>query len=40
MQCVEMVEGEDGKVISETRAGFSMQEEVLRAALVRVGKKE
>lgn len=37
MQCVEMVEGEDGKVISETRAGFSMQEEVLRAALVRVG---
>lgn len=39
MQCVETVEGEEGKVMSEIRAGFLMQEEVLRVALVRVGKK-
>lgn len=39
MQCVETVEGEEGKVMSEIRAGFLMQDEVLRAALVRVGKK-
>ena len=38
MQCVETVDGEEGKVMSEIRAGFLMQDEVLRAALVRVGK--
>ncbi|MDO8620985.1 MAG: nucleotide exchange factor GrpE [Candidatus Levybacteria bacterium] len=37
MQCVETIEGEEGKVMSEIRAGFLMQEEILRAALVRVG---
>ncbi len=39
MECVEVKEGEDGKVMQETRAGFLLHDKVLRPALVVVGKK-
>lgn len=40
MEAVEVGEGEEGKVLSEVRAGYLLNGEVLRAAQVKVGKKE
>lgn len=40
MECVETIEGEEGKVIEEVRPGYLLNEQVLRAALVKVGKKK
>jgi len=40
MECVEATEGEEGKVISEVMAGYLLNDEVLRPAMVKVGKKE
>lgn len=39
MECVETVEGEKDKV-SEVRAGYTLYDQVLRPALVRVGSQE
>ena len=39
MECVEVVEGEEGKVMEETRTGYRLKGKILRAALVKVGKK-
>jgi molecular chaperone GrpE len=38
MECVEVVEGEDGKVIEETLPGYKIRDRVLRVAQVKVGK--
>ena len=40
MEAVEVGEGEEGKVLSEVRAGYLLNGEVLRPAQVKVGKKE
>ena len=40
MECVEVLEGEDGKVIEETRTGYKLKGKILRVSQVRVGKKE
>jgi molecular chaperone GrpE len=40
MECIEVAEGEEGKVLEELRAGFMMHEIVLRPAGVKVGKKQ
>ncbi|MEK7534189.1 MAG: nucleotide exchange factor GrpE [Patescibacteria group bacterium] len=40
MQCVETIEGEEGKIVEEIRAGYKLHNTVLRAALVKVGKKK
>lgn len=40
MECVETEMGEEGKVLDEVRAGYTMAGNVLRAAQVKVGKKE
>lgn len=37
MECVETVEGEEGKVTEEVRPGFKLADRILRAALVKVG---
>lgn len=37
MECIEIIEGEEGKVIEETRAGYTLYGETLRPALVKVG---
>lgn len=37
MECIETVEGEEGKVIKEIRAGYTLYEKTLRPAQVRVG---
>jgi molecular chaperone GrpE len=39
MEAIETVEGEDGKVVEEVRAGFLLYDKLLRAAQVKVGKK-
>jgi molecular chaperone GrpE len=39
MECVEVVEGDDGKVIEETLTGYRVGEKILRVAQVKVGKK-
>lgn len=39
MECMETIEGEENKVLEEVRAGFTLAEQVLRPAQVRVGKK-
>lgn len=39
MECIQTVEGEDGIVLEETRAGYTLDEKVLRVAQVIVGKK-
>lgn len=39
MQCVKTLEGEDGKVLEEAQTGYMLYDNVLRAALVIVGKK-
>lgn len=38
MECVQAVEGEEGKVIEETRPGYTLFGKVLRPAQVAVGK--
>lgn len=38
MECIVTVEGEDGKVINETRVGYKLYDQVLRPAQVAVGK--
>lgn len=40
MECVEAKKGEEGKVLSEVRAGYLLNEKVLRPAQVVVGKEE
>lgn len=39
MEGVEIVEGENGKVIEEIRAGYMLYDKVIRPAQVKVGKK-
>lgn len=39
MECIEVVAGEDNKVIEELRPGYKLYEKVLRVAQVKVGKK-
>lgn len=39
MECIEVAGGEEGKVISEVLAGYTLNDEVLRPAKVKVGKK-
>jgi molecular chaperone GrpE len=39
MECIEVVEGEDGIVLEELTAGYVFYEKVLRVAQVKVGKK-
>ncbi len=39
MECIEVVEGEDNKVIEETLPGYRFYEKILRVAQVKVGKK-
>jgi len=38
MECIETVDGEEGIVIEEIRAGYMLYDKVLRAAQVKVGK--
>lgn len=38
MECVETVEGQEGKVVEETRAGYLLHGTLIRPALVKVGK--
>ncbi len=38
MECIATVEGEEGKVIEEIRAGYLLNDKVLRPAQVKVGK--
>jgi molecular chaperone GrpE len=40
MECVSIVEGEDGKVIEEARSGFMLNDRLLRPAQVIVGEKK
>lgn len=40
MECIEIVEGEEGKVIEELRFGYRLYDNILRPAQVRVGKKQ
>ena len=40
MEAIQVVEGEEGKVIEEIRAGFMLHDKLLRAAEVTVGKKQ
>jgi molecular chaperone GrpE len=37
MECIETVEGEEGKVTEELRAGFTLYDKILRPAQVKVG---
>lgn len=39
MECVAVELGEDGKVISEVKAGYLLNDQVLRPAMVKVGRK-
>jgi molecular chaperone GrpE len=40
MECIQVIEGEDGMVLEETRPGFVLYDKVIRPAQVIVGKKE
>lgn len=40
MECVEVEEGEENKVLKETRPGYKMKDKIIRPAQVIVGKKE
>jgi molecular chaperone GrpE len=40
MECIQIEDGEDGKVIEELRAGYMIHDKLLRPAQVKVGKKE
>lgn len=37
MECLELVEGEEGTVIDEARKGYKLGDKVIRTAMVRVG---
>jgi molecular chaperone GrpE len=39
MECIATEEGEDGKVILEVKPGYLLNEEILRPAMVKVGKE-
>jgi len=39
MEAIQVVDGEEGKVIEEIRAGFMLHDKLLRAAEVTVGRK-
>ena len=39
MECVEVGEGEEGRVLAEARKGYKLKGKVLRCAQVKVGKK-
>lgn len=39
MECIEVVDGEDNRVIGELRPGYTLHEKVIRVAQVKVGKK-
>lgn len=39
MECIEVVEGEEGIVLEETTSGYTFYDKVLRVAQVKVGKK-
>ncbi len=39
MECIEIVEGDDGVVINETQAGYRLHDKVIRPARVKVGKR-
>lgn len=39
MECVQTEEGEEGKVLEEVRPGYTLYDQVLRVAQVKVGKK-
>lgn len=39
MECIQTVEGEEGKVLEETRAGYRLYDQVLRPAQVKVGRQ-
>lgn len=40
MECIEVVEGEDNKVVEELLPGYTLHNKILRVAQVKVGKKE
>jgi len=40
MECLEVTEGEEGKVLDEIRPGYKLNKRVLRVAQVRVGKNK
>lgn len=40
MECIEVVAGEDNKVVEETQAGYKFHDKIVRVAQVKVGKKE
>lgn len=40
MECVEVVMGDENRVMREVRPGYRFKERILRVALVRVGKKK
>lgn len=39
MECIEIIEGEENKVLEELRVGFTLNEKVVRPSQVKVGKK-
>lgn len=39
MECIEVVNGEENKVIAELRPGYTLHDKVIRVAQVKVGKK-
>lgn len=39
MECLELVEGEEGFVVDEVRRGYKLGDKVIRTAMVRVGTK-
>jgi molecular chaperone GrpE len=40
MECVEIIEGKENKVLEELRIGFTLNEKVIRPAQVKVGKEK
>lgn len=40
MECVEVVEGEENKVVEELQSGYRLHDKILRVAQVKVGKKK
>lgn len=39
MECIQIIDGEEGKVIEEVRAGYTLYDKVIRPAQVKVGRK-
>lgn len=39
MECVEVVEGEEGKVVEEVMTGYKLKGKILRVARIKAGKK-